>query len=137
DDLNGLNGNAAVTVNPAAATQLAFGQGPTNTTALAVINPSVKIQALDAYGNSVDGVVVTLSYSGPAGGTVRGTLVRTTSGGVAKVNDLSPDKVGTYTLTASAGSLAPLQSPPFTVDYTVLEAVPSVTHYTTLGHSRT
>src|SRR5262249_4676948 len=50
-----ITGRTTVTVSPAAASQLAFGQQPTNTAPGAVITPAVTVRVLDAFGNLVSG----------------------------------------------------------------------------------
>src|SRR5262249_37489468 len=55
DTLGSIIGSTSVTVSPAAASLLAFGQQPTNTAPGAVITPAVTVRVLDAFGNLVSG----------------------------------------------------------------------------------
>ncbi len=111
--LTGATSNA-FNITPAAATHLAFGEQPTNTTAGQSISPAVTMRVLDANDNLVtsdNATKVTLSIgTNPGGGTLTGGGQTTVSGGVATFSALSIDKTGTsYTLVATdtAGGGAP------------------------------
>jgi hypothetical protein len=105
-----LTGSATINVSPGAATQLAFGQQPTNTAVNAPITPAVTVRILDAFNNLItsdntDQVTLAIGTN-PAGGTLSGTNPVTVSGGIATFSDLSINQVGnSYTLTAASGSL--------------------------------
>src|SRR5262249_10310236 len=118
-----ITGSSSVTVSPAAASQLAFGQQPTNVGPGATITPAVTVRVLDPYGNLVTGdntdqVTVALGNN-PGGATLGGTTTVTVSGGVATFADLSVSQAGSgYTLTASAAGLAGATSASFNVGVT-------------------
>jgi uncharacterized repeat protein (TIGR03803 family) len=104
------------TVSPASASQLAFEQEPDSTTAGNTISPSVTVAVEDQYGNIVtsNSSNVTLAKnSGP--GSVNGTLTEAASNGVATFANLSINTSGTYTLSASDGSLTGATSSSFTI----------------------
>ncbi len=121
DTSNGaVTGSASVTVSPAVASQLAFGQQPTTTAAGATITPAVTVRVLDAYGNLVSGdntdrVTVSLGNN-PGGSTLSGTTTVTVSKGVATFSNLSLNNTGTgYTLKAASGTLTAATSASFNV----------------------
>jgi hypothetical protein len=107
-------------IAPGTASQLAFGQQPTNTPAGSTISPAVTVQILDANGNVVttdnsDAVTIGLGAN-PGGGTLSGTLTVTAQNGLASFSSLSISTPGTgYTLTATSGSLAGATSATFNV----------------------
>jgi hypothetical protein len=111
---------SGITVNPAAATHLAFGQQPTNATAGSAITPAVTVQLLDAYNNVVttdntDQVSLSLAAN-PSGGTLSGSGPVTVVHGVATFKNLSVDRAGTgYALAATSGTLAGATSNSFSV----------------------
>jgi hypothetical protein len=108
---SGIRGGAAVTVNPAAASQVVFVTQPAGATVGVVFSPAVTVQVVDVYGNVRNGDLVTVGLTGnPAGVTLSGTLTRTVSGGRATFNDLAVNTAGTYTLTASSGNLSQASS---------------------------
>jgi hypothetical protein len=110
-----ITGSTSVTVNPAAAAQLVFGQQPTNAAPNAVITPAVTVRVLDAYGNLVTSAntdAVTLTLGNNPGGTTTATV----SGGVATFNNLTLNQPGTgYTLKASSGTLTGATSAAFNI----------------------
>jgi hypothetical protein len=118
-----INGSATESVTPAAPSQLAFGQQPTNTLAGAVINPAVTVRVLDAFGNletgdNTDQVTISIGND-PAAGTLSGTTTVTVSGGVATFTDLTIDNAGSgYTLIAGSGALANIASAGFDITST-------------------
>jgi len=127
-------GSAAVTVSPGAASQLAFGQQPTNATANATISPAPTVRVLDAFGNlettdNTDQVTMAIGTN-PAGGTLSGTLTVTASGGVATFSTLSINNPGNgYTLTAGSGALTGATSNGFNITPAV------ATHFSVTGPS--
>jgi len=117
-----LTGATSTTFNitPGAASQLVFGQQPSNTPAGSTINPAVTVKILDANGNFVstdssDNVTMAIGTNA-GGGTLSGTLTVTAQNGVATFSNLSLSAAGTgYTLKATSGSLAGATSAPFNV----------------------
>ena len=92
---------------PGPPSKLAFVQGPSNTTAGAVITPAVKVAVEDANGNvetSDNATKVSLAIAtNPAGGTLSGGAAVTVASGIATFPGLSIDKAGNgYTLAASS-----------------------------------
>ncbi len=106
-------------ITPGAASQLAFSVSPGTATAGSPITPPVQVTVQDAFGNTVGTapVVVTIGIgTNPGGGTIAGTITRTTVNGIATFTDVSIDKAGTgYTLTAAAPGLAGASSAPFNI----------------------
>ncbi|MGA2266101.1 MAG: LEPR-XLL domain-containing protein [Phycisphaerae bacterium] len=110
--------SASFTISPGAAAKLAFVQQPTGTAAGSKINPAVKVDVMDACGNVIttDTSNVALAIAtGPAGTTLGGTGTVKAVSGVATFNNLTLTKAGTYTLTATDGSLTLATSNSFTV----------------------
>jgi len=106
-----------ITVNPAAASQLVFGQQPGTTTSGQAISPAVTVSVEDQYGNVVtsNNSTVTLTLSS---GTFEGrsaTARATASGGVATFSTLKIDTAGSYTLRVTDGSLTAASSGSFSV----------------------
>jgi subtilase family serine protease len=112
--------SAAFNITPGAASQLIFGQQPTNTPAGSTINPAVTVRILDANSNLVttdntDQVTIAIG-SNPGGATLSGTQTVTAQNGLATFSNLSLNLPGTgYTLTASSGSLAGATSASFNI----------------------
>jgi subtilase family serine protease len=101
--------------NPA---KLAFSQQPFPVTAGSFISPAITVQVQDSNGNLVtsDTSKVTLGIaSGPAGGVLGGTLTVSAVGGIATFSNVALGVAGTYTLTASDGSLTTATSSSFVV----------------------
>jgi hypothetical protein len=111
--------SAAFTVNPAAATRLAFTAQPSSAVAGAPISPAVEVTVQDAFGNTVTSATTLLTVAlgtNPAGGTLMGTVSKNASSGVATFDNLSVDKVATgYTLTASVSGLTGATSATFAI----------------------
>jgi hypothetical protein len=87
-------------------TQLSFGTLPTGSIAGETIVPFLSVDVLDGGGNLVttDGSTVSLTVaSGP--GTLGGTTTATAVNGVATFSNLTLSTSGSYTLTATDGSL--------------------------------
>ena len=109
---------AQVVFTPGPATQLAFGQQPTDTLSGATIAPAVTVRLLDAHNNltsSTASVSLAIkSGTGALGATLAGTASRNAVAGVATFNDLSIAKAATgYRLTAQSTGLAGADSAPF------------------------
>jgi hypothetical protein len=100
---------------------LAFLVGPNPAAAGSPISPEVKVIAVDAQGNVLNGFTGTVSVTlGSGGGTSGGSLSGTTSvaasGGLAIFPTLVINQPGTgYTLVVSAAGLGSVTSGPFTV----------------------
>src|SRR5204863_70675 len=80
-----------ITVNPAAAKQLAFLQQSSNTVAGSAIAPAVSAQVQDQYGNVVTSSTATITMAigtNAGGGTLSGTTSVSASGGIATFNNL-------------------------------------------------
>jgi hypothetical protein len=114
--------SASFTITPAAATQLAVGQQPSNTVAGQAMAPAVTVKVEDAFGNAETGdlgtehpVTVALRTGSPAG-TLLGTLTKNDVAGVATFTDLAIQMANTgFALTATATSLTSLDSASFTI----------------------
>jgi hypothetical protein len=106
-----------VTAGPAAG--IVFGQQPTNTISNQTISPAVTVRVVDAYGNLVASGAYPVSIgigSNPSRGTLSGTTLRFTSGGVATFNTLSINRTGSgYRLVARAPFLATTTSNSFNI----------------------
>jgi hypothetical protein len=116
-------GSGAITITPAAASKLVFGQQPTDTVAGVAISPAVTVRELDAYGNLVtsdNATQITVAIgANPAAGTLSGTRIVTVSGGVATFGTLSINNAGNgYTLTAKSGILTSATSSSFSITAT-------------------
>ena len=108
--------SGSFTISPAAASQVVFNQQPSSVTAGIAISPAMTVDVEDHFGNIVTAGPsnVTLSvHSGP--GTLSGTVTVGTSSGVATFSNVLIDTAGSYTLTASDGSLTAANSSSFTV----------------------
>ena len=109
---------SAITVTPAAATQVAITTQPP---ASVRVNSSFGLQASieDAYGNVVttaSGSVSVAFASNPTGAKLGGTLTVTASSGVASFNNLTINKTGSgYTLQVSSSGLTSATSNPIKV----------------------
>ena len=98
---------AGITVNPAAAAKLVFGQKPSDATAGVAISPAVTVMVEDQFNNLVtgDGSTVTLTLSA---GTFEGgssTAAASAVNGVATFGSLKIDAAGKYTVSATDGTL--------------------------------
>jgi parallel beta-helix repeat protein len=82
--------------------------GATFSTTFTVTDGSAKV--VSDYNGSV-----TVALTTPPGATLSGTVMKTAVNGVANYTDLSVNKTGTYTLTATSASLTPATSSSFTV----------------------
>ena len=120
DAADGLTVASSIfTITTGTAASMAFSAQPTGTTAGSPLTPPVVVHVTDSATNAVAGVSVTLTKkTGP--GTVSGTLTQTTdaSGNATFGNlsaNLSASLANAYQLTASSGSLPPVDSNPFTI----------------------
>ncbi len=101
--------SAALTIQPAAASQLVIGVAPSATATARVPfaqQPAIRIE--DAYGNlrSNDTLVVTATRNAGAG-TLLGTTNVTAAGGIASFSDLAHRYATNITIQFSSGSLMP------------------------------
>ena len=101
------------TVTAAAASRLQMLSEPTSTTAGSVIHP-ITVQAVDQYGNYASGTAISIAIS-PGTLSSGTTPLTANSAGQVVFNDLIEDKVGTYTLVASAPGVASVPSRSFTI----------------------
>ena len=105
-----LTQQPVVTVNPGAASGLAFATQPSNTAANAPITPAVIVEIRDQYGNRVNSsanVVMDLGAN-PASGTL--------AGGVATFSSLAINNAGAgYTLVARSSGVTDATSSAFTI----------------------
>jgi streptogramin lyase len=108
----------AVTVNPAAATQLVITQQPPSTVKLSAPF-SMKASVEDAYGNVVTAASNTVSVAfanNPTSAMLGGTLTVAASQGVASFSNLTINKQGSgYTLRVSSSGLISAVSNPINV----------------------
>ena len=106
-------------ISAASADHLAFSVMPTNTVASHSLNPAVKVQVLDQFGNLVttDTSNVTVAIgNNPGSGSLSGTTSEAAVGGVATFGNLSIDAAGTgYALSAADGSLTGALSSSFNI----------------------
>ncbi|MCW2495775.1 IPT/TIG domain-containing protein [Jatrophihabitans sp.] len=111
------------TVVAGPATALTFAQGPTDTAQGQAVSPAVQVGAVDTFGNPVSGLDVNLSVD--HGSIDQDALEATDDSGLATFAGLTIDAVGTYLLTADAGSL---QAGPSA--FSVTAAAPDITGIT-------
>jgi len=114
--LTGAN-SSSFTIGAAAASQLVVTSQPSNTTAGTAISPAVTVAVEDQYGNvmSTDSSTVTLTLSSGTftdGGT---TETAADVNGLATFSGLTINTAGTYSLTASDGSLTGANGSSFTI----------------------
>src|SRR5262249_17988553 len=107
-DYNVTGTTVFINVNYGPAAKLAFLQQPSGTSSGTAISPAVRVAVEDAAGSTLpaDTSTVTLTLSG--GGTFTGggsTVSAQAVGGVATFGTLAVASNGTYTLTASDGTL--------------------------------
>jgi uncharacterized repeat protein (TIGR01451 family) len=110
-------GNNSVTLSTTLPTGVDIHGQPDNTMVGRPISP-VTVAVVDAKGNTIPGStqLVTLAIaSGPAGAMLGGTTTVAAVNGVATFRNLTLNVPGTYTLTATGGTLTPDFSNPFTV----------------------
>lgn len=101
---NTVTFSATVTAGPAAT--LAVTTQPPATVASGATLAPVTFAIRDAFGNATAATnAVTIALTTPAGATLGGTTTRNAVGGSVTFNDLSIDKIGSYTLTATSAGL--------------------------------
>src|SRR5207245_2954030 len=105
-------------VTPGAATQLAFTVQPTNTAAGAPSPPAGQVTARDASGNTATqftgNITVALGVN-LTGAILAGVPAHAAVAGVASFPGLSLNKAGTYTLTATSGTIPVATSASFNI----------------------
>ena len=104
-------------ISAAAASKVVYAVQPSNITAGVADSPLITIDVEDQFGNIVttDSSIVTLAVaSGP--GSLTGTVTVAASGGIATFGNVKLDTAGSYTLTASDGSLTSATSSSFAVN---------------------
>src|SRR5262249_38371057 len=120
--------SATVMISPGVATQLVFGQLPTNTAVNAAISPPVTVNVEDAFGNletgdNSDSVTMAIGPN-PGSGTLSGTNPVTASAGIATFSNLSINQLGNgYMLVASSGGLAGATSAAFNITNTTTTTI--------------
>jgi hypothetical protein len=104
------------TVNPAAASQLAFKASPSNATAGAAL-PTIQVDVVDPFGNTVtsSSAAMTLAVGGP-GALSQGSTTARAAGGVASFPNLVFQTAGSYVLTVSSAGLQSITTPSITVN---------------------
>ncbi|MCU1459824.1 MAG: hypothetical protein JWL73_3916 [Actinomycetia bacterium] len=110
--------SSSFTVTAGTATHLAFTAQPSASTGGAAFATQPSVAVKDAAGNTVttDVTAVTLDITTPAGATLSCTAdPKTAAAGVATFAGCKVDRPGTYTLTATDGSLASAVSSSFTI----------------------
>jgi adhesin/invasin len=104
---------------PGSASRLAFVQQPSATAAGAIMAPPVTVQITDSVGTPIAqaGIAVSLSVNPHSGRlrSVTGTLAITNASGLATFDAVSISAAGDYQMTASAASLASVESGSFVV----------------------
>jgi hypothetical protein len=103
---------------PGTPTTLTWKVEPSNVAAAAPITPALQVAIVDAFGNITNSgspIVLTLAGGG-SDVTLGGTTTKNATNGVATFSDLSVNRDGTYTLTASMQAIhASVSSASFTV----------------------
>jgi uncharacterized repeat protein (TIGR03803 family) len=103
--------STAITVNPAAASKVAFLQTPTSGTASSTLG-TVQVAIEDTYGNTVTSSTATVTITGS---NLSGTTSAAAVAGVATFNNLILTTPGAYTLTAASGGVSSATTPSFTI----------------------
>lgn len=110
--------SAAFRVKPGKAKSLAFVTQPGSAAVDATLAPAVQVRLVDAQGNAAtsatDSITLALGTNG-TGATLSGSVTVAAVAGVATFANLSVDRVGTYTLTASGDALTGATSDAFDI----------------------
>ncbi len=119
-DYNTVGASAYINVDYGAAAKVAFVQQPTAASSGAVISPAVEVAVEDSAGTTLPGDSSTVTLTLSAGTLVGGATMVTAQAvnGVAVFNSLAIADNGTYTLTATDGSLTSALSNSFTIGST-------------------
>ena len=109
---------AGVGGNQATVSKLVFLQTPTTGTAGQVLSPAVQVAVQNQAGNIVtsDNSMVTLTLNGGVFAGDETTATAQAVNGVATFSNLILNKIGSYTLSASDGSLTATISSPITIN---------------------
>jgi hypothetical protein len=109
--------SASFTITAGPAALLVFGSSPSSATSATTFSTTPTVTVRDAGGNAaVTAGQATLALTNPGGATLRCTTNPVSgSGSVYSFSGCSIDKAGSYTLTATLGSLTAAVSPSFTV----------------------
>lgn len=99
--INSGTTNGAISV---VATNLAYVQAPTGGSPAIVLTPAITVQAEDVNGNYSKNYSGTVTIASTPTG-ISGTLTGTTANGLATFSTLQFASTGTYTVTATSGSL--------------------------------
>jgi cyclophilin family peptidyl-prolyl cis-trans isomerase len=120
-DFGGGTATSTFTVNVAPTPHLAFTQEPTNADFGAAVAPfKVSVENANGSVDTSDNSTVTLALgSAPAGGALGGKLTATAVSGVATFSNVTFNKTGAYTLTATDGAFSSATS-------TTLHVVPTI-----------
>jgi hypothetical protein len=115
------DGQGRVVMSPLsnATARVGFVVQPSTTTVGATITPAVQVSLQNAAGVTVGTTTSDITVailSGPAGAKLNGVRTRTAVNGVATFDDLSIDKTGGFTLTATSGNLGAGTSAAFSVN---------------------
>ena len=109
--------SASITVSAAAANRLSFNQSPGNTVAGVAFASQPQVTVQDQYGNTVttDTSNVTIAVMGGTAAVTGCANTKAASSGVATFSGCTITTAGTYTLTATDGSLTSAVSGSFTI----------------------
>ena len=103
------------------ATQLDISSQPSVGAPGVVLNPPLRVEVLDAEGrlvNNFNGPITVSVASGPATGTLSGTLTVNAVNGVATFSDLVFDRPGALVLQASSAALTSVSTNPIAIEGT-------------------
>jgi parallel beta-helix repeat protein len=108
--------SSSFTVSPAAASKLVFITEPANAIAGQALSPAVEVE--DPFGNPADGSIITLAIAtGPLTATLGGALSLPTLNGLAAFSNVTLDRAGTFTISASDGNLPSITSSSLAITY--------------------
>lgn len=117
--LGGSTNYGTLIMVPGTQVEMEFSQQPSASNVSSNISPSIRVQLIDQFGNSVQESRVdislalnTISGSGSLSGT---TSVQTNIFGIAEFDAVNVDAVGTYSLTASSAGLTDATSDNFNI----------------------
>jgi parallel beta-helix repeat protein len=111
---------ATLDIIPADAVSLVFQQQPVNGAVGSTLG-NIIVNIIDAYGNLADSIAyptTTLAIaSGPSGAVLSGSTTEQSNSSSLTFSDLSLNRAGTYTLSASSPGLPTITSDSFTLNY--------------------
>jgi hypothetical protein len=122
-DYNVAGATAYINVDYGPAAKLAFLQQPSPAASGAIISPPVTVEVEDSAGNTIptDTTTVTLTLSAGTFSSGGNSVSAAAVNGVATFSSLAVTSNGTYTLTASDGSLPTTVSNTFTIGATAFD----------------